>query len=152
MLVFGGNDSCCLSNFLQTHISWKFDHISRTYNQINYRYIWFAKVTIIYHDGTSAFFNVFFEKDPHLNAIEFLWMNNNFTWIIIICLWKTSIYGFIFCFCLCIQFKKKRVGSPSDKGEYYFLRFYFSMLLYYIYNGRQILKPSEWFYFSPIID
>ena len=23
-----------------------------------------------YHDSTSAFFNVFFEKDPHLNAVE----------------------------------------------------------------------------------
>ena len=28
--VFGENDSRRLSNFLQTHIFWKFDHISRT--------------------------------------------------------------------------------------------------------------------------
>ena len=34
LLVFGENDSRCLSNFLQTHIFWNFDYISRTYNQI----------------------------------------------------------------------------------------------------------------------
>ena len=45
--VFGENNSRCLSNFLQTHIVWKFDHSSRTYNQRNCRNIWFAKVTII---------------------------------------------------------------------------------------------------------
>ena len=36
-LVFGENDSRCLSDFLQTHIFGNFDHISKTYNQINYR-------------------------------------------------------------------------------------------------------------------
>ena len=25
-----------------------------------------------YHDGTSAFFNVLSEKDPHLNAVEYV--------------------------------------------------------------------------------
>ena len=45
--VFGENDSRRLSNFLQTHIFWNFDHISRIYNQINYRNIWFLKVIII---------------------------------------------------------------------------------------------------------
>ena len=29
-----------------------------------------------YHDGTSAFFNIFFEKDPHPNAVE----NNKSFW------------------------------------------------------------------------
>ena len=29
--VFGKNDSCCLSNFLQTHIFLNFYYISRTY-------------------------------------------------------------------------------------------------------------------------
>ena len=49
MLVFGEKDSRCLCNFLKTHIFWKSDHIYRTYN---------------------AFFDVFSEKDPHLNAVE----------------------------------------------------------------------------------
>ena len=73
MSVFGENDSRCLSNFLQTHIFWNFDHISRTYNQINYRNIWFAKVIIILiMTAQVLFFDVFFsEKDPHLNAVEF---------------------------------------------------------------------------------
>ena len=48
----------------------KFDHISRTYNQINYRNIRFAKVTAIMMTQV-LFFNIFFEKDPHLNAVEF---------------------------------------------------------------------------------
>ena len=34
--VFRENDSRRLSNFLETHIFWKFDHFSRTYNQIKY--------------------------------------------------------------------------------------------------------------------
>ena len=69
--VFGENDSHCLSNFLQTHIFWKFDHISRTYNQIKYRNIWFEKVKIILITMTQVlFFNVFSEKEPHLNAVE----------------------------------------------------------------------------------
>ena len=74
--VFGENDSHCLSCFLQAHIFWKLDHISRTYNQINGRDIWFAKVTII--DIMLAqvlFFNIFFEKDPHLNAVWFSFSN-----------------------------------------------------------------------------
>ena len=39
LLVFGENDSHHLSNFLQRHIFLIFDHISRIYNQINYRNI-----------------------------------------------------------------------------------------------------------------
>ena len=71
--VFGENDSRRLSNFLQTHIFWKFDHISRTYNQINYRNIWFAKVAIILimmHVKYKCLFDIFFEKIPHHNAVE----------------------------------------------------------------------------------
>ena len=42
--VFGEKDSHRLSNFLQPHIFWNFDHIFRMYNKINYRSIWFLKV------------------------------------------------------------------------------------------------------------
>ena len=71
MSVFGENDSCRLSNFLQTHIFWNFDHISRIYKQINYRDIWFPKVIInLIMTAQLLFFNVFWEKDRHLNAIE----------------------------------------------------------------------------------
>ena len=77
--VFGENDSRRLSNFLQTHIFWNFDHISRIYNQINYRNIWFPKVIIILiMTAQVLFFNVFSEKDPHLNAVEVAfqaWLN-----------------------------------------------------------------------------
>ena len=70
LLVFGENDSRRLSNFLQTHIFWKFDHISRTYNQINYRNIWFVKVTIILIIMSQVlFFHIFFKKDLHFNAV-----------------------------------------------------------------------------------
>ena len=71
MSVFGENDSRRLSNFLKTHIFGKSDHISRTYNQINYSNIWFAKETIIFIIMTQVlFFDIFFEKDPHINAAE----------------------------------------------------------------------------------
>ena len=69
--VFGKNDSRCLPNFLQTYIFWHFDHISRTYNQIDYSNIWIAKVIIILiMTAQVLFFDVFSEKDPHLNAVE----------------------------------------------------------------------------------
>ena len=71
LLVFGENDSRRWSNFLQTHIFWNFDHISRIYNQINYRNIWFLKVIMILIMTTQVlFFNDFSEKDPHFNAVE----------------------------------------------------------------------------------
>ena len=35
LLVFGENDSHRLSNYIQIHIFWNFDYISRIYNQIN---------------------------------------------------------------------------------------------------------------------
>ena len=60
--VFGENDSRRLSNFLQTHIFWKFDHISRTYNQINYRNIWFPKVIIILIMTAQVLFSMLFPK------------------------------------------------------------------------------------------
>ena len=69
--LFGENDSRRLSNFLQTHIFWKFYHISRIYNQINYRNIWFAKVIIILiMTAQVIFFHAFSKKDPHLKAVE----------------------------------------------------------------------------------
>ena len=72
--VFGEKDSRRLSNFLQTHIFWNFDHISRICDQINYRNIWFPRVIIILLITAQVlFFNVFSEKDPHLNAVEVFW-------------------------------------------------------------------------------
>ena len=63
MLVFSENDFHCLSNFLQTHIFWKFGHISRSYNEINYRNIWIAKVIIILTMTAQVlFFSTFFPK------------------------------------------------------------------------------------------
>ena len=71
MSVFGESDS--LSNFLQTHIFWNFDNTSRIYKQISYSNIWFPKVIIILiMTAQVLFFNVFFEKDSHLNRIESL--------------------------------------------------------------------------------
>ena len=72
MSVLNENDSCRLSNQLQTHIFWNFDHISRIYNKINYRNMWFPKVIIILIMKAQALFlKVFFsEKDPHLNVVE----------------------------------------------------------------------------------
>ena len=65
LLVFTKNDSRRLSYFLQTHIFWNFDHISRICNQINYRNIWFLKVIIILTMTAQVlFFNVFFRKKP----------------------------------------------------------------------------------------
>ena len=63
MSVFGKNDSRCLSNFLQTHIFWNFGHISGTYDQINYRNIWFEEVIIILIMSAQVLFsNVFLKK------------------------------------------------------------------------------------------
>ena len=62
MSKFGENHSRCLSNFLETHIFWKFDHISKTYNQINNRNIWFAKVIIILIMTAQVLFSIFFLK------------------------------------------------------------------------------------------
>ena len=71
--AFGENNSRCLPNFLQTHVFWNFDHISRTYNQINYRNIWLTKVIItLTMTAQMLFVDVFSEKDPHLNVVEFL--------------------------------------------------------------------------------
>ena len=71
MSVFVKNDSRRLSNFLKTHIFWNFDYISRNYNQINYWNIGFAKVIIILiMTAQVPFFDVFSEKDLHLNAVE----------------------------------------------------------------------------------
>ena len=56
------NDPHRLSNFLQTHIFWNFDHISRIYNQINYTNIWFPKVIIILIMTAQVLFSMFFPK------------------------------------------------------------------------------------------
>ena len=71
MSVFGENDSTHWSIFFQTHIFWNFDHISRIYDQINYRNIWFLKVImVLIMTAQVLFFNDFSKKDPHLNAVE----------------------------------------------------------------------------------
>ena len=58
--------------FLQVHIFWNFDHISRIDNQINYRNIWFPKLILnLIMTAQVLFFNDFSEKDPHLNAVEY---------------------------------------------------------------------------------
>ena len=58
--VFGKNGSRRVSNFLQTHNFWKFDHIFRTYNQNNDRKIWITKVTIIFIMMAQVLFRTFF--------------------------------------------------------------------------------------------
>ena len=68
---FGENRFRRLSNFLQTHIFWNFDHISRNYSQIDHRNILFSKITIILiMMAKMLFFDIFFEKDPDLNTVE----------------------------------------------------------------------------------
>ena len=61
MSVFGKSDSCGLSIFLQTHNFWKFDHICRTCNPINYRNTWFAKVIIFIMTAQVLLFDVFYK-------------------------------------------------------------------------------------------
>ena len=60
--LFGESDSCRLPNFLQTLIFWKFDHIYRMYNQVNYRNIWFVKIIIILTMTAEVLFSMFFPK------------------------------------------------------------------------------------------
>ena len=61
--VFGESDFHCLSDFLQTHIFWKFDHIGRTYNQINYSNMWFPKETRTPIMMVQVlFYDIFFSK------------------------------------------------------------------------------------------
>ena len=73
--VFGKNNSCCLSSFLQTHIFWNFDHISRIFNQINYWNIWFPKVMIILIMAAQVlFFNVFPKNTRTLMALRNVWV------------------------------------------------------------------------------
>ena len=75
--VFGENDFHRSSIFLQTHIFWKFDHISRTYNQINYWNIWFAKVTVILIMMVEVlFFDIFSKKTNTLMPLSSRNMNS----------------------------------------------------------------------------
>ena len=55
------------------HDPQKLDHISRTYNQIQ-EYLICKINDNSYHDGTSALFDMFFEKEPHLNAVEIIYI------------------------------------------------------------------------------
>ena len=73
-------DSCRLSNFLQAHIFWNFDYISRTYNWIYYRTLWFAKlITILIRPIQVLIFDIFSEKETCLNANElFMICNRNY--------------------------------------------------------------------------
>ena len=120
MSVFGENDSRLLSNFLQTHIFWNFNHISRMCNKINYRNIWFPKVIIILMmTAQGLFYNVFFEKDSHLNDVEFtehlqtLLLNMKMTksYAIVVCI--TEIY-YIYSVNLCIQFESGKIRTRKN--------------------------------------
>ena len=72
--VFGENNTSRLSNFLQTHIFWKFDHICRICNQVNYRNIWLTRAAkILVMMAQVLFSNIFSEKDSYLNSIEELY-------------------------------------------------------------------------------
>ena len=94
--VFGENNCCRLCNFLQTHIFWKFDHISRTYNQINYRNIWFAKVTIIIIMMAQVFFFflIFFSKKTR-TLMPLSKINGNTSYTIFLCWIKWKIQNVI---------------------------------------------------------
>ena len=55
--------------FYKLYIFRIFVYISRTYNQINYRNMLFAKLTITFFIMAQVFFfHVSSKKDPHLNA------------------------------------------------------------------------------------
>ena len=98
LLVFCENGSHHLSNFLQSHIFWKFDHISRTYNQINYRNIWFAKVAIILLMIAQVLsFDIFFEKDPHLHAVEYTFFSKEVETPRCSFKWISRVWARIFC-------------------------------------------------------
>ena len=83
MSVFGEKDSCHLCNFLQTHLFWDFDQISRIYNQTSSRNIWFLKKkNNFYHD--VVFFSMIFPKETRslmplsiVVAIKFFLNNGN---------------------------------------------------------------------------
>ena len=68
--------------------------ISRNYNQSNYSNIWFAKIMILFIMMAQVlFFDVFFEKDPHLNAVKrpsmaHLWSGQPTMWITV---WGVSM-------------------------------------------------------------
>ena len=133
MSLFVKNDSRRLSHFLQTHIFWKFDHISRTYNQINYRKTWFGKVIIILIMMTQVLFlDIFFEKDPHLNAVKvYLARAHGMQWSKYLALWpclkclllvcykrlKWSLY-----FCWCMQQLQYYPVSTIHVVWFYFCR------------------------------
>ena len=60
-----------ISDFLQTLVFFEtFNHIFRTYNQINYRNIWFPKVILIFIRMSQAFFNVFSKKTRSLMSLR----------------------------------------------------------------------------------
>lgn len=71
MLVSGKSSSCRLANFLEMYSFGKFDHVSRNYNWIKFRIVWFAKVIIIFIKTTQVYiFDMLLEKETHLNAVE----------------------------------------------------------------------------------
>ena len=66
----GENDFFSLSDFLETHIFWNFDSISRAYNEISPKNLWFTRVITILIWRHRCLFFMFFEKDLHLNTVE----------------------------------------------------------------------------------
>ena len=87
-------DSCRLSNFLQAHIFWNFDYISRTYNWIYYRTLWFAKlITILIRPIQVLIFDIFSEKETCLNANElFMICNRNYRAIFLLVIFLEYLF------------------------------------------------------------
>ena len=70
--VSGKNDPAVYLIFYKLIFFWNFDHVSRTYNQVNYRNIWFAKVVIIFIRTGQALFCVFPKKTGNFRG-HYLW-------------------------------------------------------------------------------
>ena len=65
-MVFGESDSCRLSNFLQTYIFWKFDHISQSASKLITVIFDFKSNNNFYHDDISTFLQCFFPKKTRI--------------------------------------------------------------------------------------
>ena len=119
MSEFGENESRHLSNFLQTHIFWNFDHISRICNQINYRNIWFPKVImILYMTEQVLFFQCFFQKRP----VRFYFpmesaFNRNIEFILPSRIPISACCQFIECLCRVISVKDTRVCADENMSR-----------------------------------
>ena len=133
MSVFGKNDSRCLSNFSQTHVFWNFDHISRTYNQINYTNIWFEKVIIILiMTAQVLFFQCFFRKR---SAPWCRWVRSLYGLFLYLCaLFMCSLYTLFLC-ALCIRSLYVLFLCAPFTCSFYAL-FVFSLFMRSLFHGN----------------